>query len=111
MVAGAPVNEASSMQMNRPGPAEEHALTDSAQQLQRAAGNVQKHAADADRVPTHAVTLAHVEEALDRLSVGMLQMANGVVDWNAEHGRSVGEDDLPPLAAYAERETAEEAPA
>ena len=59
----------------------EHQLADSAHELQRAAGRLQKHAADADQVPALGSALAHVQEALDRLCVGMLQMANGVVDW------------------------------
>ena len=79
-------------------PCDEHALADSAHELQRAAGHVQKHAAAADQVPALGITLAHIEEALDRLSVGMLQMANGVVEWSAEQGPSADEDTLPPQA-------------
>jgi hypothetical protein len=59
---------------------------------------VLKHAAAPDQVPTLGVTLAQVEEALDRLSVGMLQMANGVVEWSAEQGSSADENALPPEA-------------
>ena len=77
---------------------DDHALADSAHELQRAAGHVQKHAAASDQVPALAATLAHIEEALDRLSVGMLQMANGVVEWSAEQDPSVDEDALPPPA-------------
>src|SRR4051795_865511 len=86
------------MPTDYPAPCDEHALADSAHELQRAAGHVQKHAAAADQVPALGVTLAHVEEALDRLSVGMLQMANGVVEWSAAHGLSADEDALPPEA-------------
>ena len=77
---------------------DDHALAGSAHELQRAAGYVQKHAAGSDHVPALGATLAHIEEALDRLSVGMLQMANGVVEWSAEQDPSVDEDALPPPA-------------
>jgi hypothetical protein len=77
---------------------DDHALADSAHELQRAAGYVQKHAAASDHVPALGATLAHIEEALDRLSVGMLQMATGVVGWSAEQDPSVDEDALPPPA-------------
>ena len=86
------------MPTKHPAPSDEHALADSARELQRAAGHVQKHAAASDQVPTLGITLAHVEEAFDRLSVGMLQMANGVVEWSAEQGPSADEDALPPEA-------------
>jgi hypothetical protein len=76
----------------------ERALAASAHELQRAARHLQKPAAAADQVPALGITLAHVEEALDRLTVGMMQMANGVVEWSAEHGRSADEDVLPPEA-------------
>jgi hypothetical protein len=85
------------MPTDHPAPCE-HALADSAHELQRAAGNVQKHAAASDQVPALGATLAHIEEALDRLSVAMLQMANGVVEWSAEQDPSVDEDALPPPA-------------
>jgi hypothetical protein len=74
------------------------ALTDSAHELQGAAGHVQKHAAASDQVPELGATLAHIEEALDRLSVAMLQMASGVVEWSVEQDPSVDEDALPPPA-------------
>ena len=86
------------MPTNHPAPCDEHALADSAHELQRAAGHVQKHAAASDQVPALGITLAHIEEAFDRLSVGMLQMANGVVEWSAEEGLSADEDALPPEA-------------
>lgn len=86
------------MPTNHPTPCDEHALVDRAHELQRAAGHVQKHAAASDQVPTLGATLAHIEETLDRLSVGMLQMANGVVEWSAEQDPSVDEDTLPPPA-------------
>jgi hypothetical protein len=86
------------MPTNHPAPSDEHTLADSAHELQRAAGHVQQHAAAPDQVPALGATLAHIEEALDRLSVGMLQMANGVVEWSAEHDASVDEDALPPPA-------------
>jgi hypothetical protein len=86
------------MPTKHPAPCHEHALADSAHELQRAAGHVQKHAAAADQVPALGVTLAHVEEALDRLSVGMLQMVNRVVEWSATQGPSTDEDALSPEA-------------
>jgi hypothetical protein len=86
------------MPTNHPAPCDEQALADSAYELQRAAGRVQKHAAASDQLPALGATLAHIEEALDRLSVGMLQMANGVVEWSAEQDPSVDEDALPPPA-------------
>ena len=86
------------MPANHPAPCDKHALADSAHDLQRAAGQVQKHAAASDQVPALGITLTHVEEALDRLSVGMLQMATGVVEWSAEQGLPVDEDALPPEA-------------
>jgi hypothetical protein len=86
------------MPTNSPSQSQQHALANSAYELQRAARHLQRHAADATQVPAHGATLAHVEEALDRLSVGMLQMANAVVKWSAEHGLSAEEDDLPPGA-------------
>jgi hypothetical protein len=76
----------------------EHQLAASAHELQRAAGRLQKHAADADQVPALGSALAHVQEALDRLCVGMLQMANGVVDWCSIDGLPADEDRLPPEA-------------
>jgi hypothetical protein len=55
-----------------------HALIGSAYDLQRAAGNMLKHARGADDAATLAVALAHVEEALDRLSVSAHQAAHAV---------------------------------
>jgi hypothetical protein len=86
------------MPTNHPAPCDEQALAASAYELQRAAGHVQKHAAASDQLPALGATLAHIEEALDRLSVGMLQMANGVVEWSADQDPSVDEDALPPPA-------------
>jgi hypothetical protein len=86
------------MPTKHPAPSDEHALADSAHELERAGRHVQKHAAASDQVPTLGITLAHVEGALDRLSAGMLQMANGVVEWSAEQGPSADEDALPPEA-------------
>lgn len=98
MVAPGLANEASYMPTNNPAPCDEHLLADSAQELQRAAGHIQMQAAAADQVPVLGVTLAHIEEALDRLSVGMLQMADGVVEWSTEQGAPGDEDTLPPQA-------------
>jgi len=62
----------------------DRALATSAHQLQRAGGTLQSHAGSPDAVPTHANTLAHVEEALDRMAVAMEQMANAVADWSGQ---------------------------
>ena len=77
---------------------QDRALATSAHELQRAAGTLQKHAANPDAVPTHGITLAHVEEAIDRLAVAMEQMANAVADWCAEPGPVVVDNALPPEA-------------
>ena len=74
------------------------ALAASAHELQRAAGAVQTQAANPDAVPTHELTLAHVEEAVDRLAVAMEQMANAVADWCGEPSAIVEENALPPEA-------------
>jgi hypothetical protein len=98
MVAAGFASEARVMRTDHPAPYGGHALAASAHELQRAAGHVQKHAAASEQVPALGATLAHIEEALDRLSVAMLQMANGVVEWSAEQDPSVDEDALPPPA-------------
>jgi hypothetical protein len=77
---------------------QDRALASSAHQLQRAAGSLQAHAGNPDAVPTHAITLAHVEEALDRLAAAMVQMANAVGDSCGERGVIVEENVLPPEA-------------
>ena len=77
---------------------QEHALSASAHQLQRAAGALQRHAASAHAVPTLGITVAHVEEALDRLAVAMEQIANAVTDWCSEGSSIADEDALPPEA-------------
>jgi hypothetical protein len=77
---------------------QDRALATSAHQLQRAAGTLQTHAATPHAVPTHEITLAHVEEALDRLAVAMEQMANAVADWCGEPSAIVEENALPPEA-------------
>ena len=77
---------------------QDRALAASAHQLQRDAGALLTHAADPQAVATHELTLAHVEEALDRLAVAMEQMANGVADWCGEPSAIVDENALPPEA-------------
>jgi hypothetical protein len=62
----------------RSTPHDQQALKTGAHELQRAAGKVLKHACAAEDPHTLGVALAHIEEALDRLSVGMLQAANAV---------------------------------
>jgi hypothetical protein len=74
------------------------ALASSAHELQQAAGTLQSNAARADAVPTYGVTLAHVEEAIDRLAVALDRMANAVSDWCGESDTIVAEPALPPEA-------------
>ena len=76
----------------------DRALATSAHQLQRAGGTLQSHAGSPDAVPTHAITLAHVEEALDRIAVAMEQMANAVADWSGQPSAVLEEATLPPEA-------------
>jgi hypothetical protein len=55
-------------------------IADSAHELQRAAGWVQKRASDSGTVAALPVALAHVEEALDRLATAMVKAAQAVED-------------------------------
>jgi hypothetical protein len=57
---------------------ETRALRESGYELQRASGGLLKHAGAAGSPTSLSVTLAHVEEALDRLAVAMLQIAHVV---------------------------------
>ena len=57
---------------------DQRALKAGAHELQQAAGKVLKHAGAAEDPQTLGVALAHIEEALDRLSVAMLQAAHVV---------------------------------
>jgi hypothetical protein len=79
------------------------ALAGSAHQLQRSAGALQAHASDGNAVPTHGITLAHVEEAIDRLAVAMGQMASAVAAWCGEPDAVVEETALPPEARALRR--------
>ena len=74
-----------------------HALQRSAYELQREAGNLVKHAGGAASMPTLSITLAHLEEALDRLSVGMLLAARAVAT-SRERNADANEGTLPPEA-------------
>ncbi len=76
-------------------PHDQHALKAGAHELQRAAGKVLKHAYAAEDPYSLGVALAHIEEALDRLSVAMLQAANAVT---VGHGDSPDESRLEPSA-------------
>lgn len=76
----------------------DRALATSAHQLQRAGGTLQSHAGSPNAVPTHAVALAHVEEALDRMAIAMEQMANAVADWCGQRSVVFEEAALPPEA-------------
>lgn len=49
-------------------------------------------------MPTYGITLAHVEEAVDRLAVALDQMANAVAEWCGESDAVVQEPELPPEA-------------
>jgi hypothetical protein len=84
-----------SMNGNHSTPQDQQALKAGAHQLQQAAGKVLKHACAAEDAETLGVALAHIEEALDRLSVGMLQAANAVA---VSHGGSADGSRLEPSA-------------
>jgi hypothetical protein len=84
-----------SMTIERSTPYEQQALKAGAHELQRAAGKVLKHACAAEDPDTLAVALAHIEEALDRLSVGMLQAANAVT---MGHSDSADDSNMEPSA-------------
>jgi hypothetical protein len=56
-------------------------LAAGAYQLQRAAGGVLREASAPDAVPALPVALAHLEEALDRLSISMVKTAQAVEEW------------------------------
>ena len=72
------------MTCERSTPHDEQALKEGAHELQRAAGKVVAHASAAEDFKTLGVALAHIEEALDRLSVGMLQAATAVTLGNGD---------------------------
>ena len=76
-------------------PHDQQALKAGAHELQRAAGKVLTHASAAEDPQTLGVALAHIEEALDRLSVGMLQAANAVT---LGHSDSPDESPMEPPA-------------
>ena len=67
-----------------------------AYQVQRAAGDVLRDASAPDAVPTLPVALAHLEEALDRLSTSMVLAAQAVEDWPG-----AAETDAPTLSSDA----------
>jgi hypothetical protein len=56
-------------------------VADSAHALQRAAGELQQRASGEETVPALPAALAHLEEALDRLSTSMVKTAEAVEDW------------------------------
>jgi hypothetical protein len=74
---------------------DQQALKAGAHELQRAAGKVLKHACAAEDPDTLGVALAHIEEALDRLSVGVLQAAHAVT---LGHGDPADGSQLEPSA-------------
>jgi hypothetical protein len=65
-------------------------ITESAHELQRAAGWFQKRAADPGAVAALPVALAHVEEALDRLATAMVKASQAVEDVEEESGAASG---------------------
>ena len=69
-----------------------------ASRLRRAAGELQQWAGSPDAVPGLPVTLAHVEEALDQLSVSLQFMAQAVPAWCCEEGAILDEEALQPEA-------------
>jgi hypothetical protein len=77
---------------------DQQALKAGAHELQRAAGKVLEHACAAEDPGTLGIALAHIEEALDRLSVGMLQAAHAV---------NVGDDPSAEALCFHLRLTAE----
>jgi len=87
------------MNDERSTPHDQQALKVGAHELQRAAGKVLTHASAAEDPRTLGVALAHIEEALDRLSVGMLQAANAVA---LGHGDSADVGHLEHLEPSAE---------
>jgi hypothetical protein len=61
-------------------------LAASAHELQRAAGHIQRNAARADAVQTLPTALAHMEEALERLSTAANVAARAVEEYDARAG-------------------------
>jgi hypothetical protein len=74
-----------------------------ASRLRRAAAELQQWAGSPDAVPSLPVTLAHVEDAVDRLATSLQLMARSVEDWCGEDAALAGEDE-PQLAARALRD-------
>jgi hypothetical protein len=56
-------------------------LQQAAHELQQAAGGFQEQAGDPAATPTSPVAVAHVEEALNRLENGLVQMADVIGPW------------------------------
>ena len=83
------------MNDERSTPQDRQGLKAGAHELQRAAGKVLTHASAAEDAQTLGVALAHIEEALDRLSVGMLQAANAVT---MGHSESADDSHMEPSA-------------
>jgi hypothetical protein len=64
----------------------------------RAVHRLESQAAGAEGIAKLGTTLADIEEALDRLSVGMLQMADGLVCGRSATGTPLDENALRPEA-------------
>jgi hypothetical protein len=97
MVGETPADQDAGMPSSRQSSHAERSLAASAHELHRAARDLQKRAPDADDIPMLETSLAHVEGALDRLSVSMLQIADAVVEWCGDEG-AADESSLPPQA-------------
>jgi len=72
-----------------------------ASRLERAADELRQRAGSPNAVPSLPATLAHIEEALDRLAASMRLMAHAAAEWCGEDGARVEEDALPPEARAA----------
>jgi hypothetical protein len=97
MVGETPADQDGGMPSSRQSSHAESSLSASAHEIGRAASDLQKPS-DTDDIPMLEVSLAHVEGALDRLSVSKLQIADAVVEWCGDEGPVVDESSLRPQA-------------
>jgi hypothetical protein len=79
-------------------------IADSAHQLQRAAGHVQRHASGPSTVVALPAALAHLEEALERLATSAVMAAHAVDDWASEPGPGRDDAALSPKARALRRQ-------
>jgi hypothetical protein len=73
-------------------------LADSAHELQRAAGHLQRNASRPDTVEVLPTALAHLEEALERLATAASVAAGAVEEHEAPDARAADPDVLSPAA-------------